>query len=442
MGIAFSQSSDTSQSSDSSSGAPQAYPGPSILSRDRTLIGERGGKLVDFRYFGSVTGVYDSGLTPAITNSNGKLIDVGGAEGTEITFGVDANRQFKRDSFQIVYRGAYRHYFNHSYFDGTDQFLDLRYGRVLTRHLTFDFKTLAGITSLANGAFSYLPVTTNDLVAVPSNLLFDNRTYWLQNRASLIWQKSSRLSFSGGADQYLTRYRSNALVGITGFGGHGDVAYRLSRRQTIFVQYSFVHYSEQRIYSSANIHTMAAGYSLGLARDYDFSFSAGASALNYRGLEIIAVDPAIVAIIGQPTVTQSFNRSTVVPYGQARLIRRFERSLVGFDASVGISPGNGVYLTSRQQAANVFYDFKGFKRLTLGARFTYSTLSALGQSIGKYDNYQGGFGSTYRINNYLHAEFRYDYRHYTTQNAFFLKDSQRVSLGLAFSPGETPLSIW
>jgi hypothetical protein len=41
-----------------------------------------------------------------------------------------------------------------------------------------------------------------------------------------------------------------------------------------------------------------------------------------------------------------------------------------------------------------------------------------------------------------HIEMRYDYRHYTTQNNFYQKDSNRVSLGLAFSPGETPLAIW
>jgi len=39
-------------------------------------------------------------------------------------------------------------------------------------------------------------------------------------------------------------------------------------------------------------------------------------------------------------------------------------------------------------------------------------------------------------------EFRYDYRHYTTQNNIYQKDSNRLTLGLAFSPGETPLAIW
>jgi hypothetical protein len=35
-----------------------------------------------------------------------------------------------------------------------------------------------------------------------------------------------------------------------------------------------------------------------------------------------------------------------------------------------------------------------------------------------------------------HLDVRYDYRHYTTENAILQKDSNRVSVGLAFSLGD------
>ena len=72
----------------------------------------------------------------------------------------------------------------------------------------------------------------------------------------------------------------------------------------------------------------------------------------------------------------------------------------------------------------------------------YTELSAVGQTLGKYTNLQGGTGVTYKVGHETHIQFRYDYRHYTTQNYVYQKDSNRVSLGLAFSPGETPLAIW
>ncbi len=80
--------------------------------------------------------------------------------------------------------------------------------------------------------------------------------------------------------------------------------------------------------------------------------------------------------------------------------------------------------------------------MTAGANASYNELSSVGQTLGKYTNTQGGVALTYKLVHGTHVEMRYDYRHYTTQNTFYQKDSQRLSLGLAFSPGETPLAIW
>lgn len=425
-----------------SAGGSQGYEGPSILSRDQSLIGERSGKLLDFRLYGSLTGVYDSGLTALSTDQNGKLLDTGGNYGTEVGFGAFGSKRWRKDSIDLEYHGAYRHYSTNSYFDGTDQFLNLRYGRILTRRFTLDLKETSGITSQSNGSFSYLPLTTSDLLAVPTNELFDNRTYYTQSRGTLIWQKTARLSFSAGGDAYAVRRHSTALAGLTGYGAHGDIAYRVTRRQTVNIAYNFTHYDEQHVFGFADIQTFTAGYNIGIGKRYDIGLSFGASYIDYRGLETIQVDPAIVAIIGQTSVVQNFQRNSVLPTGEFRLQRRFNRSSVSLNASTGITPGNGVFLTSRQNAAGAQYSFTGPKRWTMGARLNYNELSALGQTIGKYSGYQGGVGGTYRLNGLMHLEFRYDYRHYTTQNNIFQKDSHRVSLGLAFSTGERPLPIW
>lgn len=426
----------------SSQAAPQEYQGPSILSRDPTLIGERSGQLIDFRLYASVTGVYDSGLTPVSVNSTGSLVSPAGDAGVELGFGAVGSKTWKRASLSLEYRGTYRHYANNAYYDGTDQFLNMRYGRILARHLTFDFKETAGTTNLANGAFTFLPLTNTDLVAVPANELFDNRTYFSQSRVSLIYQKTARLSFSIGGDGYIVHRQSFALAGLLGYGLHGDMAYRITRRQTLDLSYNFTHYEETRVFGYAGIHTVSAGYSLGLGRAYDFGLTAGGSYLSYRGLEQVSVDPAVAAIIGQQSVIHNFQSYTVVPYGQIRMTRHFKSYSVNADASTGVSPGNGVYLTSKQTTAGGGFNYLSPKKWTLGARFSYSRLASVGQQIGTYQGYQGGLGMTYRINSTVHAELRYDYRHYTTQNEIFLKDSQRISLGFAFSSGDKPLPIW
>jgi hypothetical protein len=127
---------------------------------------------------------------------------------------------------------------------------------------------------------------------------------------------------------------------------------------------------------------------------------------------------------------------------EARVVRRFERSTLTMGYTMGATPGNGVYLTSRESGGNAAYSFAGFRRWSMGLNAGYNELDAVGQTLGKYTNLQGGTGVVYKLGRETHIEMRYDYRHYTTQNNFYQKDSNRVSLGLAFSPGETPLAIW
>ena len=420
----------------------QGYEGPTILGTDKSLLAERGGKLLDFRYFAQITGVYDTGLTPVATTSTGSLVDVGGNPGVETGFGVIGSRRWKRDELSLEYNGVYRYYTAAGGFNGLDQFLNLAYGRILSRRLTLDLKETAGTSNLSNGAYTYVPLTNTDLFAVPTNELFDNRTNFLQSRVDLNWQKTARLSFSIGGQGYLVRRASLSLAGLNGYGLHASVSYRLSRKQTIGLTYMYAYYDFQRTFGNANLNTATFDYNVAIGRRWQFGSQFGATMVHSLGLQQVTVDPAIAAIVGQTTVTEQFNRTVAIPYFSLRVLRRFEEHQVSAYGSSGVSPGDGVYLTSRQTVGGFSYSYSGVRRLTVGANAAYSELSTLGQSLGLYRNYQGGLGATFKLINSTHLEFRYDYRHYTTQNDVFKKDSQRVSLGLAFAPGEKPLPIW
>jgi hypothetical protein len=420
----------------------QTYAGPSILSRDKSLIGERGGKLLDFRFYGEVTGIYDSGLTPLSTDAQGNLVNVGGNEGVEAGFGIIGSRRWQRDKLSLEYKGTYRHYSNNSYFDGTDQFLNMAYSHVLTRRVILDLKETVGTSSLANGSFAYLPLTNTDLFAVPANELFDNRTSFLQSRVDLTWQESARLSFGFGGEGFLVRRQSLALAGLNGYSARANAAYRVTRRQTISAGYTYSYFDFQRTFGNAKVQTGSLGYSIGLSRKWDFSLQAGASRIETLGLTQVALDPAIAAIVGRNVATVTFFRILYIPSGDVRLIRRFDRSALSVGYSSGATPGNGVYLASRQNVGSADYSFSGHRRLNGGLSASYGQMIAVGQTLGKYTNMSGGAGITYKLFRDAHIQMRYDYRHYTTQNSIYQKDSQRVSLGLAFSPGEQPLAIW
>ena len=420
----------------------QTYQGPSILSRDKGLIGERGGKLLDFRYYFDVTGIYDSGLVPFTTNAQGNLINVGGAYGVETGFGVIGSRRWKRDKLSIEYKGAYRQYSVSDVPQGLDQFLNLAYSRQLTRRLILDLKDTAGTVSLANGAFSYLPLSNTDLFAIPANELFDIRTNFVQSRVDLTWQQTARLSFGIGGEGFVVRRSSLALAGLDGYDARANVAYRLSSRQTVSGDYNYTYYDFQRAFGDSKLQSVSLGYSVGLSRKWDFSLRGGGIRIDSLGITQVAIDPAIAAIVGQNFADVTYKRVVYAPLGEARMMRRFDRSSLTLDYSMGASPGNGVYLTSRQTAGTVGYSYTGVRRWTFALNSGYSELSSVGQTLGKYTNLQGGAGVTYKVGRETHIQFRYDYRHYTTQNNIYQMDSNRISLGLAFSPGETPLAIW
>ena len=125
------------------------------------------------------------------------------------------SRTWVHDKLSVDYRGAYRYYTNNYFVHGPDQFLNLAYSRLLTRHITLDLKETAGSVSLANGAFSYFPLTNTDLFAVPANEFFDIRTKFFQSRVDLVWQLTSRLSFGIGGEGFVVRRSSFALAGST-----------------------------------------------------------------------------------------------------------------------------------------------------------------------------------------------------------------------------------
>lgn len=402
----------------------------------------RAGQTEDFRYYGALSGVYDDGLTPVSVNQSGQIPHLPADYGVEASFGAFGSKMWRHDTLKLDYHGAYRHYQRNHYFDGSDHILTLDYKHLLSRRMTLRLSDSLGTISRSNGEFTFVPLTNSDQFAVPANELFDNRAYFIQSKNMLVFQKSARLSFSAGGEGFAVRRQSAALVGMTGARGRGDVAYRFKRNQSIFATYSYAYYVYQRAFGDSAINTAALGYSIRFARHWDLSFQGGVDRVRVLGLRQVAIDPAVAAIIGRPFAIAVFRAVDYVPNAEGRLTRSWARSALTLDGTSGIVPGNGVFLTSRQTAASISYSYSAIKRTTLGVHSGYSSLSSVGQGIGKYDNYQSGAGFTYRLFEGAHFEARYDFRHYTTQNQLFKKQSNRVTIGIAFSPTSVPLPIW
>jgi hypothetical protein len=418
-----------------------ANAGPSVFSRDSGLLAQRGGKLIDLRLYGEITGVYDSALAPAPAVQNGPakaLPDYG----VEYGLGLIGSRRWRHARLSIEYKGMFREYAKDSLLNGSDQFLDLAYNQLLRPHLTLDLKEIAGTTTVANGEFSYLPLTNTDSFALPANELFDSRTNYDESRVDLLWQKTARLSFDFGAEGFVVRRQYPGLAGLNGYSARAGVAYRLTRRQTVGLTYQHTYFDFQNLFGNAQLQTAAIAYSVSLSRTVDLQMQVGGTRLNSSGLTEVSLDPAIAAIVGQNIAVVTFSRVLYVPLADARLVERFRHASLILGFSSGISPGNGVYLTSRQTAATGGLSYTGAHKFTAALNASYNRLATLGQTLPLYTNLQGGGGLTYRLSGDTYIELRYDYRHYSTQNLLYKMDSNRISLGVAFSPGSSPLAIW
>ena len=412
-----------------------AFEGPSILSRDSVLM-DSTGKPLEFGMFAKFSGVYDSGLTPVIGLGQETPLATQAGFGVEASFGAAFSRRSRRAKLAIEYRGAYRKYATASLLNGLDQFFQLAYSRVLQRHLILDFKTTLGTTTLANGAFTYLPLSTLDLLGLPANELFDNRTNYLQSRVDLTWKKTEQLSFGFSGDGFVVRRQSLLLAGLNGYSERANVAYRLTARQTISASYNNTYFDYQRAFGNSRLQIPALGYSAALARHWDLSALAGVARAATLGLTQVALDPVIAALLGQNFATVTISRVSYLPVAEARLVRRFKTSSLTFDYAMGVTPGNGYYFTSRQTSGTIGYSYIAGKIWELRGNAAFNELSALGQALGKYINMQTGVEVFYNLTRAAHLDVRYDYRHYTTENVILQKDSNRVSLGLAFSLGD------
>ena len=421
------------------------YDGPPILSRDNSLFTEITGPMNAFGVYAQIIGVYDSGLT-APADAQGKQTPAARGAGEELNFGANASHRWRRGKLSIEYRGSYRQYTNAPAFDGLDQLLKLTYHEILWQHLALDVKSTQGTTTLANGAFSYFPLASVDRIGIPTGELFDNRTGYLQSQVDVTWRLTQRLSLGFGGDGFVVRRASLLLAGLNGYNARASVAYRLTARQTISASYDNTYFDFQNAFGSSRLATTALGYSIALTRQWDLSTLAGGIRVNTLGLTRVPLDPAIAALTGESFAVVTFSNVLYFPVGEVRLIRRFKDASLTFDYSTGVTPGNGLYLTSRQTSAAAAYSYIATRSLQGRVNAGYNQLSALGevagQASGKYSNLQSGIQVMYRLRRDTYLDLRYDYRHYSTRDAILGMDSNRVRLGVAFSLGETSSMAW
>jgi len=352
---------------------------------------------------------------------------------------------WKHTKIGLDYRGSIRHYTQSTYYDSTDQSLMLGIVHQFSRHATLTLSESAGMFSRNFGlpglpqTVPFDPSTTN----VPTTDFFDNRTIYLSTQANLIIQKTARLSFSLGGDAFLTRRRSTALYGNVGATAHGDVQYRLTRRSTVGVNYTFTHFDFIGVLSSTDLHGVSGVYSVRLSRWLEFSGSGGIARAETKFIQNVPVDPAIAALIGTPEGTVVLDRIDYVTTVSARLSRTFPSGVAYLSGGRGVTPGNGLFLTSITNTVTAGYNYTGLRRWSLGASVNYSSSSSIGNVLGSYGGVSGALSASRQIMRNVHGVVNVNARQYSSGDfSRYNRLIYDVRVGVGYSPGAIPLRIW
>lgn len=439
------QQPDTSQpeTSQAEPASGEEYSGPAILSRGETPT-QQAAVPIGFRPYIGLSGTYATGYIPVSASATGQ-IPTSDLAGVQLNVGAYTYRAWQHTTLGLDYRGDFREYTDSSQ-DATDQFLSLILTHRPNKRVTFTLRNQTGIYSLNSFSLN-APLTgvNSSYLQLPLSEIYDDRVIFLGTSADLTYRLSRRLSFSLGGGGTLVRRQSTSLYGSTSAVARGDLEYRISRHSTLGVDYKFSFYDYTRGFGTTDTQSVGVNYSTQFSRHLQFSARIGGARTESTSLTSVTLPPAIAALLGETTAIQAAYHLSYVPDSEARLTETFSHSTFALEYVDQVTPGNGVFLASRNNSANVSYSYTGLRHWNIGVNGSYGRMTALVQSLGAYTTYSGGAGLTRELRRGLNAVMRVDVIHYdvgTGAGAGFLHNEYRGSLGFNFSPGDVPLVLW
>jgi hypothetical protein len=417
---------------------PQANLGGTGLSRGTGAIGQRSGQDVDLRYFANATGVYDTGMTPLALTSEGSLVKPGGLVGVEAGLGAYGKHTFRRSVLGLDYAGNFRHYPKFSTYDGSNQQLNLEYTLQKSRRLLFDFSGSVGTQSFGTAIST---IGGFESIVDQSSLLFDNRTSYYQTAMHTRYALTQRTVMTMGGTQYSVHRKSSSLVGVNGYTLDGSLSHQIGRNTIIGVSYQHLHFDFPRAFGESDINSYTFNWARQFGRTWDLSLSAGAFTSEVQGVQNSALDPVIAALLGISTIRTVFYSEQVVPMGSLAVSKRFRRGSLEGQYARRVTPGNGVFLTSRQETIQGTYSYSSRQSWSFSAGVGQTKLESLGQNLFPFSQIFGTTNVTYQLGGGIGIGAGYSRRHRNIRVSTFPQDSSRISISIYFSPGESAVSL-
>lgn len=417
------------------------FGGPSILSIPGMPLGRALGRPIGFRVYASIRAQYSTSLGGPL-DSNGNITSSGyDNTGGRASWGVYGVQQGPRDFLGIDYSGNYTYYTSGRKGDG--QILSLTYGRQLTQRTTFFVGATGGRytflqTTWRNALFPSDPTGITDPAANP----FDTTTLGGGASAGVrhMFTETWAVSLSGGG--FYAGRKDPRLIDSEGTHASASVSRRLGPNQELGGSYHFQYFFFPNGFGDSFVHTATVDYHRRLSETWNLNLSAGGSRVDNERLQSVPLDPLLAQLTGQSSLLQAANILVYRPAVAVTLGKQFEQSSLSFYYRKQVSPGTAFITTTHAESGGVSYSYTGTERWNVGFNGSADKRSALFQEVGSYQSYGGGVGVGYRIWQWLHFTANVQARRYQVRGSDFQRTRANVSVGLSFSPGDTPLALF
>jgi hypothetical protein len=423
----------------------QTYSGPAVLSRSYTL--ERPIDSKQLKWSWSVTSgqSYSTGLVTGAANPATAKTNAS-SYGNNTGWSVSGSHAWKKDQLSMSYSVSFSDYPWASNYSGINQSLSLgmshQFSRRLTLHLTNSGSISPPSVSLSN------PLTTPGVSVANLNLAnspllnpLDTRSRQFQTGASLTWQKSMRLSFSLQTGFFAVAFTGPSLTGNIGYSASADVNYRLDSKTTIGAAYSWGDY----IY--AQHQTVSASQSAGLifsrsfGRSMQFRSRIGIGWVSSQAYTQVPINPIFVPLIGATSALADLGNKSSSTDISAQFVKDFRgRRTASISYARGVSPGNGLILTSIQETVTANFSTMVFRRFPLSMSGGRSALASQAQNTGGSIDEFFSLSTSHTLTGHVTSSFSVQYSKFSITSMPGLNQQFMVSTGMGWSPG--PGKIW
>ena len=418
--------------------------GPAILSRGEAPPAMASPD-TEFRPFLTVTGTYDTGLAGVAVNSEKQLV-YSSSSGVRLDGGITGTHSWEHTKIMLTYAGSVIHYFQLAR-DTTSQNLSLDIIHQFTPHVVLDVKESGALLSQNYSSLGQTGTSDASQSNAPAVDFFNNRSTYLNTQADLIVQESARLSFDIGATGSLCRLRSSGLYGDTygnrGASARGDVQYRLSEFTTIGAVYNYWNYSYTGTVGNVDIHDASGTFAAKLSPQWEFSGYAGFARLESKFVQSIPLTPVVEQFLGISSEPAVLYGVQYIPIGTARLSRTFRTGVFSFTGEHTVTPGNGLFLTSKMIRGSLSYTYTGLRYWSFAAQALYERGTSLANATGTYGDFGGNVSVSRQIASGVHFVAGADVRRYQSPDIpLYNRIASNVHIGLGFVPGSVPLRFW